>query len=154
MQQGPRSNSGASSSGASSRGPRHWRGALPCCSAPEALWTLASTDPSALQDLIVGGAITAAVGAALYSGLQKDPVPCDLCMGTGGIRCFACEGSGKMDAKPPGAAAAQQLRPRRDPVGRSGNPRACRVCGGTGLVLCSRCKGKGYVNPSLLPKKD
>ena len=43
-------------------------------------------------------------------------------------------------------SGASTPRQRRDPVGRSGNPRACRVCGGTGLVLCSRCKGSGYIN--------
>ncbi|KAI8475383.1 MAG: hypothetical protein J3K34DRAFT_404744 [Monoraphidium minutum] len=97
-----------------------------------------------MQDVLVGGAITAAIGVALYTGLKRDPVPCDLCMGTGGIRCFACEGTGKMEPAPsPGGAASPT--PRRDPVGRSSNPRACRVCGGSGLVLCSKCKGIGYM---------
>eukprot|EP00879_Flechtneria_rotunda_P019545 GHRR01020532.1.p2 GENE.GHRR01020532.1~~GHRR01020532.1.p2 ORF type:complete len:110 (+),score=28.02 GHRR01020532.1:202-531(+) len=61
------------------------------CRALDPLVTLASTDPSALQDVIVGGAITAAVGAALFSGLKREPVPCDLCAGNGGISlCLCC----------------------------------------------------------------
>lgn len=36
-----------------------------------------------LQDLIVGGAVVSAVGAALYGGLKKDAQTCDLCLGTG-----------------------------------------------------------------------
>ena len=97
----------------------------------------------ARQDVIVGGSVAAAVGVALYSGLKKDPTPCDLCQGTGGIRCFACAGEGsnliKREALEGGAP-----RPKRDFVGRVQNGRACRVCGGNGLVLCSQCKGSGY----------
>eukprot|EP00983_Pelagomonas_calceolata_P072095 1151547-Pelagomonas_calceolata.AAC.1 len=33
-------------------------------------------------DVIVGGAVVVSVGAALYGGLRKDPVTCDLCFGT------------------------------------------------------------------------
>jgi hypothetical protein len=115
--------------------------------------------PAPAQDVIVGGAVTAAVGAALYSGLKKDPVPCDLCAGNGGIRCFACSGdvmssSSSMSSYddlidkdlllPP---EQRKQRPKRDIVGRSGgNPRACKVCKGTGLVLCSKCKGSGYMS--------
>lgn len=102
-----------------------------------------------LQDLIVGGAVTAAVGAALYNGLKKEPVPCDLCAGNGGIRCFACQGGGSMDLVDKDLLATnnQQRPPKRDFVGRGGaNPRACRVCQGTGLVLCSKCKGSGYLS--------
>jgi hypothetical protein len=116
---------------------------------------LSSIDSSTLQDVIVGGAVTAAVGAALYSGLKKEPVPCDLCAGNGGIRCFACSGVGtgsmeSLDGSPLGSAdgdAVASTRPRRDAVGRlGGNPRACRVCKGTGLVLCSKCRGSGYMS--------
>jgi hypothetical protein len=56
-------------------------GPVSCGALPPALWTVAGTDPGLLQDVIVGSAITAAVGIALYSGLKRDPVPCDLCMG-------------------------------------------------------------------------
>eukprot|EP00878_Enallax_costatus_P024892 GHUV01026587.1.p2 GENE.GHUV01026587.1~~GHUV01026587.1.p2 ORF type:complete len:156 (-),score=7.72 GHUV01026587.1:607-1074(-) len=100
------------------------------------------------QDFIVGGAVTAAVGAALYSGLKKEPVPCDLCAGNGGIRCFACQGGGSMDLidKDLLVTGDQQRPPKRDVIGRSGgNPRACKVCKGTGLVLCSKCRGSGYI---------
>lgn len=105
-----------------------------------------------LQDVIVGGAVVSAVGAALFSGLKKDPVPCDLCAGNGGIRCFACQGdlTASVDLidkdllLPP---EQRQTRPKRDVVGRMGaNPKACKVCKGTGLVLCSKCKGSGYLS--------
>jgi hypothetical protein len=68
--------------------------------------------------------------------------------GTGGIRCFACEGLGEMENLIKKDAPTKP--PKRDPVGRSGgNPRACRVCGGGGLCLCSRCRGSGYINPGI-----
>jgi hypothetical protein len=35
------------------------------------------------QDVIVGGAVAVSVGAALYGGFRKEPVTCDLCLGTG-----------------------------------------------------------------------
>ena len=248
-------------------------------------------DPALMQDLLVGGAITAAIGAALFSGLRREPVPCDLCRGaslpffdlicrstvfivliaregpslmfpfcaqsvccrgaasptilrllplarshasqtpnktgTGGARCFACEGSGNSASASAAASAAasmesmdeggagtprpvsgcfklgggqreeglphylfsslplarrqsgnrtlplfaltsllailarlsspthsQSHKQRRDPIGRSRNPRACRVCGGTGLVLCSRCRGSGYITPPLFAARD
>lgn len=91
----------------------------------------------------MGGAVTAAVGAALYSGLKKEPEPCDLCAGNGGIRCFACSGGGTMEVIDKSILTTPQ---KRDIVGRSKNPRSCRVCGGSGLVLCSKCKGSGFVN--------
>ncbi|KAF8071063.1 BSD2 [Scenedesmus sp. PABB004] len=121
------------------------------CGALDPVMLLAATDPAALQDVIVGGAVTAAVGAALVSGLRKEPQPCELCAGNGGTRCFACSGGGSMDGGDPdavlGGEAAVAARPRRDPIGRAGgNPRACRVCKGTGLVLCRQCRGSGYVS--------
>lgn len=82
--------------------------------------------------------------------LERPSPAASAAAGTGGIRCFACEGAGtveksrdSMDSMDGGSPTPR----RRDPVGRSGgNPRACRVCGGTGLVLCSKCRGSGYVN--------
>ncbi len=102
--------------------------------------------PLRTQDVIVGGAVTAAVAAALVSGLRKEPEPCPLCQGTGGAKCFGCGGAGEMGAliDPLQASAARPAR--RDVVGRSGgNPRACRVCSGAGLVLCRECRGSGFV---------
>eukprot|EP00882_Tetradesmus_deserticola_P007590 GHRQ01007994.1.p1 GENE.GHRQ01007994.1~~GHRQ01007994.1.p1 ORF type:complete len:171 (+),score=64.15 GHRQ01007994.1:768-1280(+) len=128
------------------------------CQSLDPVMVIASTDPAALQDVIVGGAVTAAVGAALYSGLKKDPIPCDLCAGNGGIRCFACSSdmlgsSGSMSSlddlidKDVLLPPEQRKRPKRDILGRSGgNPRACKVCKGTGLVLCSKCRGSGYMS--------
>ncbi|KAG2436817.1 hypothetical protein HXX76_006339 [Chlamydomonas incerta] len=107
--------------------------------------------PETLQDIIVGGAVVGAVSVALYSGLKKDPVPCSLCQGTGGIRCFACGGDGRnatvsrddlYDSK--SALGGGAPPPKRDPLGRSINPRDCKVCRGAGLVLCSQCKGSGF----------
>lgn len=92
----------------------------------------------------MGGAVTLAVGSALYSGLKKEPAPCDLCMGTGGTQCFACEGGGKNMSV--SLEKLQEETRQRDPVGRSVNPRECRVCKGAGLVLCSKCRGKGYMS--------
>jgi hypothetical protein len=123
-----------------------------------------------MQDLIVGGAVSAAVGAALVGGTRKDAAACSLCQGTGGARCFACEGTGKREASSsPDASDASAsssplgsmgdydreggAAPPRPPATldemvsggrRARNPRACRVCGGTGMVLCSQCKGVGY----------
>ena len=126
-----------------------------------------------MQDLIVGGAVSAAVGAALVGGTRKDAEACSLCQGTGGARCFACEGTGKSagsgsgsdssaSSSPLGTMGGEEYDreggaagggggPRRPPPtlgglggGRSRNPRACRVCGGTGMVLCRDCKGSGY----------
>jgi hypothetical protein len=125
-------------------------------------------DPSSMQDLIVGGAVSAAVGAALVGGTRKDAEACTLCQGTGGARCFACEGTGKRE--PDGSSSSSSSggssplgsgeeydregggTPRPPPASldemvggrRTRNPRACRVCAGTGMVLCSQCKGSGY----------
>ncbi|GLC47537.1 hypothetical protein PLESTM_002099300 [Pleodorina starrii] len=99
--------------------------------------------PETLQDIIVGGAVFGAVGVAVYSGLKKDPVPCSLCQGIGGIKCFGCGGEGKS-----AAASRDDLYegapPKRDLLGRSLNPRECKVCKGVGLVLCSQCGGSGF----------
>lgn len=46
---------------------------------------------SSCQDLIIGSAIIVGVAGTLYNGLKGEPVVCDECNGTGGIRCFACE---------------------------------------------------------------
>lgn len=102
-------------------------------------------DPAIFQDILVGGAVITAISAALYAGLKKDPVPCDLCQGLGGVQCFGCGGEGKMTnlIKPEDL----QKRTKRDIIGRNRNPRECRVCGGVGLTFCSRCKGSGYVSP-------
>jgi DnaJ-class molecular chaperone len=105
-----------------------------------------------------------AVGAVLYLSLKKEPQVrstahraqvviasdaylcvtqvCDLCSGTGGIKCFACDGNGKMLSVPLDAVTAQQ---RRNPLGVSSNPRQCRACTGSGLLLCRKCKGAGFV---------
>ncbi|GLI69610.1 hypothetical protein VaNZ11_014277 [Volvox africanus] len=98
--------------------------------------------PEALQDIIVGSAVFGAVGVAVYSGLKKDPVPCSLCQGTGGIKCFGCSGEGKSAAKRDDLYEGGPAK--RDVLGRSINPRECKVCKGVGLVLCSQCKGSGF----------
>lgn len=102
----------------------------------------------ALQDVIVGGAVTAAVGAALYSGLKQEPVPCDLCAGNGGIKCFACSGAGgNLASVDPDVLEEQAGRKlARGFTSSSNRPGSCRVCKGKGLVLCSKCKGSGYIS--------
>lgn len=105
-----------------------------------------NTHPWTPQDILVGGAVAGAVGVALFSGLRKDPVPCDLCNGTGGTRCFGCEGEGQMLSKAPRDGLYEQQQRQRDLLGRSTNSRECKVCKGAGLVLCSQCRGSGYMN--------
>eukprot|EP00884_Botryococcus_braunii_P012853 jgi/Botrbrau1/21569/Bobra.174_2s0067.1 len=95
----------------------------------------------ALQELIMGSGVVTAVGAALYNGLKGGPEICDLCQGTGGVKCFGCDATGKMKAIVLDAKA-----PKRDFVGRSVDPRTCRVCHGTCAILCRKCSGTGYTN--------
>ena len=57
-------------------------------------------DPTAMQDVIMSGAVAAAVGAAAWAQ-RGDPVPCDLCAGTGGASCFGCNATGTMDTPSP-----------------------------------------------------
>lgn len=92
----------------------------------------------------MGGSVAAAVGAALYSGLKKDQVVCDLCQGTGGAKCFACQGEGRNNMKVEDLYNPDKVQ--RDAFGRSRNPRECRVCRGVGMTLCSKCKGTGYMS--------
>eukprot|EP01023_Acetabularia_acetabulum_P000576 TRINITY_DN1023_c0_g1_i1.p3 TRINITY_DN1023_c0_g1~~TRINITY_DN1023_c0_g1_i1.p3 ORF type:complete len:145 (-),score=13.96 TRINITY_DN1023_c0_g1_i1:286-696(-) len=91
------------------------------------------------QDILVGGFLVAALAGALYNGLKKEPKICDLCSGNGGIKCFACDGSGKWDS-------VSSQNPPKDPFGRSANLRECRACKGSGLILCKQCSGTGYTN--------
>jgi hypothetical protein len=87
------------------------------------------------------------VGAALYSGLKQEPVPCDLCAGNGGIACFACSGGGTSSSSveplidPQGAASTM----RRFSRASSAKPGSCRVCKGKGLIICSKCRGSGWM---------
>ncbi|PNH06605.1 hypothetical protein TSOC_007046 [Tetrabaena socialis] len=103
----------------------------------------AAVPAEALQDILVGSAVLAAASVAVYSGLKKDPVPCSLCMGLGGIKCFGCDGDGKKESVSRDSLY-EGPPPKRDLFGRSPNPRECRVCKGVGLVLCSQCKGSGF----------
>lgn len=100
-------------------------------------------DPSMTQDIIIGGSIIMSVGAALYLGLQKEPEVCPSCNGSGGVICFACEGTGLMDSdkiSPEIEAAA-----RRESLGRNRKKNECRACKGVGRLLCKRCGGSGYL---------
>ena len=101
-----------------------------------------ATDPSLMQEVLVGGAVVGAVSAALIGGLRQEPEVCPSCAGSGGVRCFACEGSGKMS----GAAMEEftAARERRDTVGRSVSKLECRACKGAGLLFCKKCSGNGY----------
>lgn len=45
---------------------------------------LCNADPAMMQDVLVGGAVTAAVGSAMFNGLKSGDVQlCDLCQGVG-----------------------------------------------------------------------
>lgn len=101
-----------------------------------------ATDPALMQDIIIGGAVASAVSAAFVNGLKQEPEVCPSCAGTGGVRCFACDGSGKfsttvkLDDGTDGSS--------RDVFGRSINKRECTACKGAGLLFCRRCGGSGY----------
>lgn len=57
--------------------------------------------------------------------------PCDLCYGTGAIRCLTCGGAGV----------------RRD---SSLLDEDCLKCRGTGEAICLKCGGSGLINAELL----
>ena len=103
-----------------------------------------------MQDVLVGGAIALAAGAALVNGLKSDdPVTCESCQGTGGTRCFACGGEGKMGGVK--LIKFENEKEQTDPVikrdffGRDqSNPRQCIACRGAGTILCRGCKGRGF----------
>lgn len=103
-----------------------------------------AADPGLMQDVLMGGAVVGAVGAALANGLKSEPEVCTSCAGSGGVRCFACEGSGKMAVTLEELAKATAAQ--RDPLGRNVSKRECRACRGCGLLFCKRCSGSGYTN--------
>jgi hypothetical protein len=92
--------------------------------------TRAGVDPGAMQDLIVGGAVSAAVGAALVGGTRKDAAACTLCQGTGGARCFACEGTGKRAAS---ESSGSDSSASSSPLGTMGGEEYDREGGGGGV---------------------
>lgn len=98
-------------------------------------------DPSVTQDIIIGGAVVACVGAALVLGLQKEPEVCRSCNGSGGVVCFACGGSGVMESDVSPEIKAQA---RRETLGRNAKKNECRACKGVGRLLCKQCQGSGY----------
>lgn len=99
-------------------------------------------DPSIdTQDIIIGGAIVLSVGAALLLGLQKEPEVCSSCQGSGGVVCFACNGSGVMESDVSPEIRAQA---RRETLGRNAKKNECRACKGVGRLLCKQCQGSGY----------
>lgn len=101
-----------------------------------------STDPALMQEVLVGGAVFGAVSAALIGGLRQEPEVCQSCAGSGGVRCFACEGTGRMSG-----AAMEELTAagaRRDTLGRNVSKLECRACKGAGLLFCKKCNGNGY----------
>jgi TPP-dependent pyruvate/acetoin dehydrogenase alpha subunit len=44
-----------------------------------------ATDPSLMQDVLMGGAVVGAVGAALANGLKSEPEVCESCAGSGDV---------------------------------------------------------------------
>jgi hypothetical protein len=109
----------------------------------------ARANPYGLQDVLVGASVIIAASAAIVSGTKKDPVPCALCLGTGGVQCFICNGDGE-NPNQPKSSNSRETDPmekpvKRDFIGRQPrNPRECRGCKGVGLNLCSKCGGSGY----------
>ena len=95
-----------------------------------------------LQELLVGGAVAAAGVAAVYNSMQGEPEICSLCAGTGGVKCFVCEGSGKLAADREALPAASAAARQRDPVAR--RRCECVACKGAGLIFCKQCTGSGY----------
>lgn len=77
----------------------------------------------------------------LLQCVQGEPEICEGCAGNGGVKCFACDGTGRMELQ--NRAELGDAR-KRDIVGRPKNPNQCTVCKGPGLILCGRCQGSGY----------
>lgn len=100
-----------------------------------------AVDSSVTQDVIIGGAVAVSVGATLYFALSKEPEVCPSCAGSGGVVCFACQGSGIMDGTVPEEIEAEA---RRGSLGRNRSKNECRVCQGVGRLLCKKCGGTGY----------
>lgn len=98
-----------------------------------------------MQDVLMGGAVVSAVGATIANGLKGEPEICTSCAGSGGVRCFACEGSGKMSGVTL-EELAKATAAQRDPMGRNVSKRECRACKGCGLLFCKKCSGSGYTN--------
>lgn len=104
-----------------------------------------------VQDVLMGGTLAIAIGMALYYGSKGEPEVCEGCGGAGGVRCFACEGTGVMaasDAELDMSPEAQR-RAKKGAAGGALRPRAprrgeCRACRGSGLLVCKRCNGSGY----------
>ncbi|GFR40631.1 hypothetical protein Agub_g1213 [Astrephomene gubernaculifera] len=109
--------------------------------------------PEAFQDIVVGSAIMGTVSVAVYCGVRKDPVPCSLCKGTGGTRCFACGGDGKSSSATASLESNELYEDgpskRTSRLGRMASRGACKVCKGKGMLLCSQCKGSGFQSAPL-----
>lgn len=90
----------------------------------------------------MGSAVVSAVGAALVNGIKQEPQVCQACAGTGGIKCFACEGSGTMQRVSLEEVTASSKK--RDPLGRNIDKRECVACKGCGKLFCKKCSGSGY----------
>jgi len=98
-------------------------------------------DPSSTQELIIGGAVVSSVAAALILGFQKEKEVCTSCNGSGGVVCFACEGTGIMERTD---SPEVEKEIRRANLGRNAGRLECRACKGVGRLLCKKCDGSGY----------
>ena len=97
-------------------------------------------EPSSTQDVIIGGAVVSSVAAALFLGFQKEKEVCTSCNGSGGVVCFACEGTGVMES----ASPEVERQTRQANLGRNASKLECRACKGVGRLLCKKCSGSGY----------
>ena len=104
-------------------------------------------DPSSSQDIVMFGSVAVAATAAFIGGFEKESEVCERCQGSGGVKCFACEGTGKFSSTTAGGDEVRRETSGssgRDLLGRNRNPRECRACKGVGMLLCSACNGTGY----------
>ena len=97
-------------------------------------------DPSLTQEIIIGGAIVTSVAAAFFLGFEKEKEVCTSCNGSGGVVCFACDGTGIMNS----ASPEVERETRRANLGRTASKLECRACKGVGRLLCKKCGGSGY----------
>ncbi|GMH43848.1 hypothetical protein BSKO_11782 [Bryopsis sp. KO-2023] len=108
---------------------------------PQPLLEMASVDPGLTQTILLGGLVVGSISYAVVNGLKKDPEICTRCGGSGGAKCFGCEGTGVMDV-PRDLIYDNKL----DFVSKSNDARRCRACKGAGMVFCRNCRGSGYIN--------
>ncbi|KAL6779828.1 BSD2 [Auxenochlorella protothecoides x Auxenochlorella symbiontica] len=113
---------------------------------PRAVQVHAIPVQSGVQDVLVGGAVFVAISVAFVNGFKADARPCPSCGATGGVRCFACNGSGRMEAGGAPRQGADRKWAGSAFQKQPSHPNACRACDGAGMLFCARCSGTGYID--------